>query len=94
MVNKIFGQSCSTRRVSTPCAGARYIAQNIYYLVRKSDRVEASPAALICLRDGTSPEEPTAEVMLEQPGASRHEFAPLNLTVLGSEFLGAIGAAP
>lgn len=57
------------------------------------DRVEAFPAALIRLRDGTSPEKPTAEAMVEQPAALRQEFAPLNLTVVGSEILGAMGAA-
>lgn len=71
----------------------RHSPQNIYYLVGKTDRVEAFPAALACLRDGASLEELMAEVMVEQPGASGHEFAPLNLTVVGSEILGAVGAA-
>lgn len=32
--------------------------------------------------------------MVEQPGASGQEFAPLNPAVVGSEILGAMGAAP
>lgn len=38
--------------------------------------------------------EPTAGAMVEQPGASGQEFAPLNPAVVGSEILGAMGAAP
>ena len=96
MAHKIFRQRCSPWRAPTPSAGVVTQTLSPEYLLpgqeNRRDGVDAFPAALMCRRDGASPEQPMAEATAEQSGASGQKFAPLNPTVVGSDMQGATGA--